>query len=191
MDVDVNGDVAGSCTHTPRISLCFIPLTDRLPSRYLPQQMLQEQEYVGLLIGAARRSIKQAVQRVARPLQLTPPQFWFLNAARELPGASLGDIARRQNMDPPTASRIAEGLAGRGLLRVEADPRDRRVARVTLTSAGLRLAQRIAPIVTGVRAAIVQGMSAREQERLRVALRKVVRNLDDFAPPEAAAGGDA
>src|SRR2546428_341117 len=78
--------------------------------------MLQEQEYVGLLIGAARRSIKQAVLRAARPLQLTPPQFWFLNAARELPGASLGDVARRQHMDPPTASRIAEGLAERGVL---------------------------------------------------------------------------
>src|SRR5437868_12077402 len=111
--------------------------------------MLQEQEYVGLLIGAARRSIKQAVTRAVRPLQLTPPQFWFLNAARELPGASLGEVARRQHMDPPTASRIAEGLAKRGLLRVEPDPRDRRVVRVTLTAPGLRLAQRIGPIATG------------------------------------------
>jgi len=155
--------------------------------------MLQEQEYVGLLIGAARRSIKQAVQRAARPLQLTPPQFWFLNAARELPGASLGDVARRQHMDPPTASRIAEGLAARGLLKVEADPRDRRVMRVALTPAGVRLAQRIAPIASGVRAAVVHGMSAREQEMLRAALRKVVRNLDEFAADDgpAAAGGDA
>ncbi|MFN2549427.1 MAG: MarR family winged helix-turn-helix transcriptional regulator [Myxococcales bacterium] len=155
--------------------------------------MLQEQEYVGLLIGAARRSIKRAVQRAVRPLHLTPPQFWFLNANRELPGASLGEIARRQHMDPPTASRIAESLAGRGLLRVEPDPRDRRVVRVTLTAAGVRLAQRIAPIATGVRSAVVQGMSAREQEMFRAALRKVVRNLAEFAPDEgpAAAGGDA
>ncbi|TMA19727.1 MAG: MarR family transcriptional regulator [Deltaproteobacteria bacterium] len=154
--------------------------------------MLQEQEYVGLLIGAARRSIKQAVLRAARPLQLTPPQFWFLNAARELPRASLGDLARRQRMDPPTASRIAEGLAQRGLLKVEPDPRDRRVVRAALTPAGVRLAQRIAPIASGVRAAVVQGMSAREQEMLRAALRKVVRNLDEFAADDgpAAAGGD-
>jgi hypothetical protein len=35
-------------------------------------------------------------------------------------------------------------------------------------------------------------MSPREQEMLRAALRKVVRNLDEFAPDEAAAaGGDA
>src|SRR5690349_19587669 len=120
--------------------------------------MLLEQEYVGLLIGAARRSIKQAVLRAARPLQLTPPQFWFINALRELPGASLGDVARRQLMDPPTASRLAEGLQQRGLLKLEPDPRDRRVVRLALTPSGVKLAQRIAPIASSVRAAVVRGM---------------------------------
>ena len=146
--------------------------------------MLQQQEYVGLLIGAARRSIKQAVQRAARPLRLTPPQFWFLNAVRELPGASLGDVARRQNMDAPTASRIAESLAQRGFVRIEADRDDRRVVRLALTTAGVRLAERIAPIAASVRAAVVQGMSPREQESLRTALRKVVQNLEGFGGEE-------
>lgn len=154
--------------------------------------MLQEQEYVGLLIGAARRSIKQAVLRAARPLRLTPPQFWFVNALREQPGASLGDVGRRQLMDPPTASRLAEGLEQRGFLRLEPDPRDRRVVRLTLTPSGVKLAQRIAPIASSVRAAVVQGMSPREQDALRAALRKVVRNLDEFAAEgSAATGGDA
>ena len=143
--------------------------------------MLVEQEYVGLLIGAARRSIKQAVARLARPLRLTPPQFWFLNAVQEMPGAPLGDVGRRQNMDPPTVSRIAEGLQQRGYLRIVDDPRDRRVARVTLTPAGVRLAERIAPLASGVREAVVQGMSPREQDALRAALRKVVRNLETLA----------
>ncbi len=50
--------------------------------------MLRDQEYVGLLIAAAQRSVKLAVQRRARALGLTSQQFWFVNAARELPGAS-------------------------------------------------------------------------------------------------------
>jgi len=145
--------------------------------------MLQEQEYVGTLIGAARRGIKQAVLRLARPLRLTPPQFWFLNAARELPGEALGTIARRQHIGAPTASRLAEGLAHRGLLNVEPDDHDRRVVRVTLTPAGVKLAQRIAPIADGVRGAVVQGMSRREEQALRRSLRKVVSNL-------AALGGE-
>jgi DNA-binding MarR family transcriptional regulator len=147
--------------------------------------MLQEQEYVGLLIGAARSGIKQAVARLARPLRLTPPQFWFLNAARELPCAPLGAIARRQHMAAPTASRLAEGLEERGLLRIAPDEKDRRVTRVELTPAGLKLAQRIAPIAAGVRAAVVQGMSRREEEALRRSLRKVVHNLKTLTGEEA------
>src|SRR5215470_11588388 len=119
--------------------------------------MLPQQEYLGLLIGMARRSIKQAVLRHARPLRITPPQFWFLNAARELPNATLGDIARRQRFDAPTASRLAEGLARRGFLRITPDPRDRRALRIALTPAGMRLAERIGPIASSVRAAVVQG----------------------------------
>ena len=147
--------------------------------------MLQDQEHVGLLIGAARSGLKQAVLRLARPLRLTPPQFWFLNAALELPGAPLGAIARRQRIAAPTASRLAEGLARRGLLHLEADLHDRRAVRVELTVSGEKLAQRIAPIAAGVRLAVVQGMSRREEEALLKSLRRVVANLAAMAGTEA------
>jgi len=147
----------------------------------LPRQMLQEQEPVGLLVAAARRSLKQAVLRHARPLRLTPPQFWFVNAAQEMPDASLGELARRLRMDPPTASRLAEGLSRRGVLKVTADTRDRRVTRVSLTPSGLKLAQRIAPIAKAVRSAGTHNMSERELAALRASLRKFVHNLESFA----------
>jgi|SRR5204863_5699224 DNA-binding MarR family transcriptional regulator len=143
--------------------------------------MLREQEYVGLLIAAAQRSVKLAVQRRSRALGLTSQQFWFVNAARELPGASLGEIARRQRMAAPTASRLAEGLARRGLVRTVPDDRDRRALRVLLTAAGSRLAERIVPLAASVRTAVVRGMSAREQQALRDALRRVVANVETFA----------
>src|SRR5690349_4178668 len=100
--------------------------------------MLREQESMGLLIGVARRTLKQAVLRKSRPLRLTPPQFWFLNAAHDLPNATLGEIARSQQLDPPTASRLADSLASRGYVRLMADRRDRRALRVSLTSAGAK-----------------------------------------------------
>ena len=79
---------------------------------------------------------------------------------------------------PPTASRLAESLAGRGLLRMIADPRDRRAVRIALSAPGARLAERIGPIAASVRAAIVQGMTQREQQALRASLRKVIENLE-------------
>src|SRR3954468_18386325 len=149
--------------------------------------MLRQQEYVGLLIAAAQRSVKQAVQRHARALGLTSQQFWFLNSARECPGASLGQIARRHRMDAPTASRLAEGLTRRGLVRTTHDDRDRRALRVVLTPAGVKLGERIAPLAASVRTALVRGMSRREQDALRAALRRVVANVETFA---AKAGND-
>jgi DNA-binding MarR family transcriptional regulator len=136
------------------------------------------------------------VQQRARALRLTAQQFWFLNAARELPGASLGEIARRQRMGAPTASRLADGLARRGLLRIAADDRDRRAVRVLLTPAGVKLADRVHPIALSLRAAVVRGMSRREQAALCAALRRVVANVETFAADdvdaeEARAGGGA
>jgi DNA-binding MarR family transcriptional regulator len=151
--------------------------------------MLREQEYVGLLIAAAQRSVKLAVQPCARALGLTSKQFWFLNAARELPGASLGEIARRQRMAAPTASRLAEGLARRGLVRTAPDDRDRRALRVLLTPAGTRLAERIAPLAASLRTAVVRGMSRRQQQALRNALRRVVANVESFAAEAEVEGG--
>lgn len=136
---------------------------------------------MGLLIGAARRTLKQAVLRKARPLRLTPPQFWFLNAAHEMPNATLGEIARRQQLDPPTASRLADSLANRGYLRLSADRRDRRALRVALTAAGMRVAVRIAPLAAAVRRTLVHGMTASEQSALRRALCKVIRNLEELS----------
>jgi MarR family transcriptional regulator, organic hydroperoxide resistance regulator len=149
--------------------------------------MLREQEYVGLLIGVAQRSVRLAVQQHARALGLTAQQFCFLNAARELTGASLGEIARRHRMDAPTASRVAEGLARRGLVRTAHDDRDRRALHVLLTPAGARLAERIAPVAAAVRSALVRGMSRREREALSASLRKVIENVRLFTR-EAAAG---
>ena len=126
--------------------------------------MLREQEHVGLLIAAAQRGVKAAVRRHSRTLGLTSQQFWFVNAARELPGASLGEIARRRHMDAPTASRLADGLTRRGLIRTAPDDRDR-----------------IAPLAASVRDAVVRGMSRRQQDALRAALRRVVANVEIFA----------
>jgi DNA-binding MarR family transcriptional regulator len=157
--------------------------------------MLREQEHVGLLISVAQRSVKLAVHRRARALGLTAQQFWFLNATSELPGASLGEIARRRRMDPPTASRLAEGLARRGLVRTAHDDRDRRALHIVLTPAGAKAAERIAPVVASVRNALVRGMSRREQDALRASLRRVVANLTLFAEgdggPVHQAGGPA
>jgi len=141
--------------------------------------MLQSQEYVGLLIAAARRSLRHAVQEQVTPLRLNPPQFWTLLAIAEMSGASLGELARRQRIDAPAASRVVAALVRRGLVRFDLDPGDRRRSRLSLTRRGAELVRKLRPIADDLRARIVSGMNPTEEAALRASLRKVIRNLED------------
>ena len=152
--------------------------------------MLAQQEYIGLLIGAARRRLKQAVLTRLVPHRLSTQQFWILLAIRDLPGASLGAVAERQRLDLPTASRVVQSLCERGLVLLERSLEDRRRASVNLTAKGDALTRKLQPIADGARGAVVQGLSAAEQETLRKLLRRVIVNLDahvaEGVPPPAA-----
>ena len=143
--------------------------------------MLPRQEYLGLLIGAARRRLKQAVLERLGPYRLSTQQFWVLLAIGELPGASLGAVAERQRLDLPTASRVVTTLVRRRLALLERSADDRRRASVRLTAEGEQLARKVHSIADGVRGAAVQGLSAAEQETLRALLKKVIANLDAFS----------
>jgi len=161
--------------------------------------MLYSQEYVGLLIAAARRSLRRAVRERVAPLRLKPPQFWTLLAVAEMSGSSLGELARRQRIDPPAASRVVAALVRRGLVRFEPDPGDRRRSRLSLTRSGSELVRKLRPIAGDLRARVVSGMDAAEEAALRASLRKVIRNLEgapvarlqafDRARPAARAAG--
>ena len=146
----------------------------------MPRHPLDRTEPVGLLIGAARRRIKQVVGRRLAHLRLTPPQFWVLLAVQEGRAPSMTVLAQRLRGDQPTASRIVSALVRRKLVRVEADPADRRRARLTSTSAGDALRPELAALAAEIRGAIVADMDEDEQEAVRRGLRKVIENMDRF-----------
>ncbi len=134
--------------------------------------------YPGLLIAAARRSIKRAVVERVAGWRLTPQQFWMLVAIHETPGISGVDIANRTRANAPDVSRALAALAERGLVRAAPDPDDRRRARIFLTRAGARLTKDLVPVARSLREAIVAGMSADEVASLCAGLQRVVENLD-------------
>jgi len=136
---------------------------------------------LGLLVGIARRSIKQAITARLRPRGLSPQQFWLLVSIHEQPGLSLRALAERHHMDPPTASRIVALLSKRGLVRMEADPRDRRLRCLRLTPHGAALARKVHPLALRTREAIQVGFSETEKRALRAMLQRIVANMERFA----------
>jgi DNA-binding MarR family transcriptional regulator len=138
------------------------------------------QEYLGLLIAAARSRIKQVVLAQVAQFGLAPQQFWMLIALRESPGMSQAELAERVRADAPTVSRTLAALLERRLVRSDPDPEDRRRSRVYLTAAGERLAADVAAVADDVRAAVVEGMSAAEEAAVRRGLKRILANLDRY-----------
>lgn len=135
-------------------------------------------EPIGLLIGAVRRRIRQAVGSHVRRYHLTTQQFWVLVAIYEHPGFSLGQLAAHLRMDEPTASRVVAALMKRKLVQVKGDAADRRRACIHLRAPGAELGKELRALAMTVRAAVVQGLRPTEQAALRGSLRKIIANMD-------------
>ncbi len=138
-------------------------------------------EPLGLLIGAARRRIKQAVGKRLRRHGLAPQQFWLLVAIHESEGLSLRALAESRHVDEPTASRVVAALVRKGLVRSAGDPRDRRRSSLRLTPRGAALARDVYGIALEVRRAVEAGLTRAELAAAARALRQVMTNMDRFA----------
>ena len=61
-----------------------------------------------------------------------------LATVRKRGSLTLGELAACEQVSPPTMTKVVEKLESRGFVTRRVDPHDRRVARVTVTTAGTR-----------------------------------------------------
>jgi len=98
--------------------------------------------------------LRHAVARLNRRLRqeslglLSPGQASTLAMVHRLGTPTLGALAKAEQMQPPTMTRLIAGLEELGLVRRTVDANDRRVARVSLTAKGERERQRVRALKT-------------------------------------------
>jgi len=101
---------------------------------------------------AARLRI--AVTRLHRRLRqqaaggLTPSQASALVGVEHLGSPTLGALAARESVQPPTMTKVVGALEDLGLVTRVTDPSDRRVARLTITPAGSNTLREIRSLKT-------------------------------------------
>jgi DNA-binding MarR family transcriptional regulator len=135
---------------------------------------------LGLLVVAARQSLRHAICARARRFRLTTQQFWAIVVLRGNPGMTPGELASGLLLDAPAASRLVALLVRRKLVEVLPDREDRRRTRLFLTEAGGALGEKLAPIEAEFQAAVVRGISDAETAVMRAGLRRIVANLAGF-----------
>jgi DNA-binding MarR family transcriptional regulator len=98
-------------------------------------------------LPASAARLRVALVRLSRALRqrgnvgnhLTATLLGALGTVETRGPITLGELAAAEDVQPPTMTRVVGKLEERGLVHREADPADRRVARVRVTDAGRAL----------------------------------------------------
>ena len=129
--------------------------------------------------------LRLVLNRLARRLRnQTPgdlsPSLTSALVTIELRGPiTLGKLAESERVTPPSVTRMVATLERLGLVRREADPGDRRVARVSLTAEGSRTVLRTRTRKTAYLAKRLHKLDESERALLRAALPVLERLLED------------
>lgn len=112
--------------------------------------------------------LRMAISRLSRMLRsdsgatITWSMFSALATIDRVGSLTLGDLAARERVQPPTMTRIAQALVEAGLVRRDADESDRRVAHLSITPAGSRLLERARRRKDALLAKGLSGLTERE-----------------------------
>jgi DNA-binding MarR family transcriptional regulator len=132
------------------------------------------------LVVVAAREVRAAFDRGLVELDLNMSEAGALANLAALGPLTQTDLARRLHIGRASAGTVVDALETRGLVRRVADPEDRRVWRVTLSTDGMRMAARFDDRHAEIRDALHVGMSARDRKLLAQLLRQFTDNATRF-----------
>jgi MarR family transcriptional regulator, organic hydroperoxide resistance regulator len=134
---------------------------------------------IGFWIHRVYQASRNELYRVFREHgeDITPEQWAVLIRLWERDARSQSDLSESTFRDPPTMSRIVDGMETRGLLQRKTHPDDGRVRTIHLTRKGRELEAKLVPLVQQLVGRMVEGIPERDLVTTRAALRRMFANL--------------
>ncbi len=116
---------------------------------------------------------RRRLDRALAPLELRSREFWLLAIAGpgNVPQHEIADVF---GMDPSSLVAVLDRLEGRGLVRRQRNPRDRRIQWVQRTEAGDRLFNQALPRAERAEAQQLAVLPAAQQRQLVTSMRKLI-----------------
>jgi MarR family transcriptional regulator, organic hydroperoxide resistance regulator len=128
-----------------------------------------------LTLSARRQRARTAV--MLAELNLFPGQDQVLQSLSQTDGLTMGAIAEKLSIKPPTASKMIARMTAQGLLERKGKDDDARLVAVFITDEGLARIEPLRKIAKRVEKEALAGLDDKEVRRLRRLLKKVSRNL--------------
>lgn len=129
--------------------------------------------HLGLLLERASRTVGDRLSRSIGRAGITSDHWRVLRLLADGVGHTMGEIAERLAMNPPTLTKLIDRMVGKSLAQRAADPEDSRRVLVYATDAGLELLPELQRKVDQHHAAIraqLGDRNARQLERLLTTL---------------------
>jgi DNA-binding MarR family transcriptional regulator len=132
------------------------------------------------LVHTVMHQVRSQQYRVLRGAghELTHMESKVLSYLARHPEATQRDMARATGRDKAQLARLIKGLRENGLLDSQADPEDRRNQRLSLTSEGKSVLQRLQQQSTRLASKAVAALKPAEVKQLVALLRQVQSNLE-------------
>ena len=126
-----------------------------------------------LHVQRAARALARRFDDALRPIGLTNGQFSLMISLNRPEPPGIASVASLLGMDRTTLTAALKPLQRRGLLKVTADPKDRRGRIMTLTAKGRNLLVRAVPVWRSTHATLEALLPEGDPDRLRKNLRSV------------------
>lgn len=139
-------------------------------------------DLLGYRLKQVDSALRAAMDRVLREHSLTTPQYACLEVLDRTPGASNSDLARGAFVTRQSMNVVVHGLQERGLLTRPERAAQGRARPAELTPDGRRVVLAARADVERIEAAMVAGLSARQQADLAAALRSCTQALQALEP---------
>ena len=126
-----------------------------------------------LHVQRAARALARRFDDALRPIGLTNGQFSLMISLNRPEPPGMASVAALLGMNRTTLTAALKPLQRRGLLKITADPKDRRGRIMTLTAKGRNLLVRAVPVWRSTHAAVEALLPEGDPDRLRKNLRSV------------------
>lgn len=129
------------------------------------------------LIKQVEQAIRAELDLKARDFGLTALQYTALTVLRQHPGMSGAQLARRSFVSPQAGSEMIANLERKGLICRTPDSANRRVLRISLTSAGHAVVDACESWMEELETEMLSGLSPTRQKELRAGLEACLNAL--------------
>ncbi len=132
---------------------------------------------IAFTITDVARMLKTLADQRARQYGMTRAQWAVLFRLDRSEGLKQSELAEILDLQPITLTRLLDRLAENGLIERRADPNDRRANRLFLTPTARPLLERLTELGGDMMKTVLDGLGAKELERLLRDLELMRENL--------------